>query len=128
MRFVEELLNSGLSAEALNKKIDSMTDSIEKLALKNERNKTVQAIINEINQLLGAFEKKPTEQHMNDLKTLLSKLVAADVRVQKQKEADAVIKRLLGPATNAVTIFIKNKTVYNYKKAEAELNKLPCFK
>lgn len=64
---------------------------------------------------------------MTDLKALLAKLAATDVRVQKQKEVDAVIERLLEPATNAVTTFIKNKTVYNYKKAEAEMNKLPSL-
>ena len=127
VQVVEELLNSGLSAEALNKKIVTMPDSIEKLAFKNERNKTEQAIIKEIDQLLGTFEKNPTEQHVNDIKTLLAKMAATDVRIQKQKEVDAVIERLLEPATNAVTTFIKNKTVYNYKKAEAELNKLPSL-
>ncbi|MFL0581130.1 S8 family serine peptidase [Solibacillus silvestris] len=127
VRVVEEVLNSGLSAEALSKKIYSMPDSIEKLALKNEQNKAEQAIIKEIDQLLGIFEKNHTEQHMTDLKALLAKLAATNVRVQKQKEVDAVIERLLEPATNAVTTFIKNKTVYNYKKAEAELNKLPSL-
>lgn len=127
VRVVEELLKSGISAEALNKKIDSMPDSIEKLALKNERNKAEQTIIKEIDQLLGNFEKNPTEQHLNDFKALLAKLAATDVRFQKQKEVDAVIERLLEPATNAVTTFIKNKTVYNYEKAEAELNKLPSL-
>lgn len=34
-----------------------MPDSIEKLALKNERNKAEQTIIKEINQLVGDFEK-----------------------------------------------------------------------
>lgn len=57
LRVVDELLKSGISAEALNKKIDSMPDSIEKLALKNERNKAEQTIIKEINQLVGDFEK-----------------------------------------------------------------------
>lgn len=127
VQVVEERSNSGLSAEALNKKIDSMPNSIEKLALKNERNKTEQTIIKEIDQLLGNFEKNPTEQHVTDLKALLAKMADTDVKVQKQKEVDAVIERLLEPATNAVTTFIKNKTVYNYKKAEAELNKLPSL-
>lgn len=127
VQVVEGLLNSGLSAEALNKKIDSMPDLIEKLALKNEQNKAEQTVIKEIDQLLGTFEKEPTEQLLNDLQTLLAKLAAADVKVQKQKEADAVIERLLEPATNAVRTFTKNKTVYNYKKAEAELTKLPSL-
>lgn len=48
-----------------------MPDSIEKLALKNERNKIEQTIVKGIDQLLEKFGENPTEQHVNDLKELL---------------------------------------------------------
>ncbi|MGN7479798.1 S8 family peptidase [Solibacillus silvestris] len=127
-QIVDELLNSGLSSEALHEKIEKMPSTIEKLALKNEWNKTQQTVIQEIDQILADFMKNPTEQRHTQLTELLAKMASADVKVEKQKEIDAAISALLEPAANAVNIFSKNKTVYNYKKADAELEKLPALK
>ncbi|MBD8035764.1 S8 family peptidase [Solibacillus sp. A46] len=125
---MSEMLNSDLSATSTISKIETMPNTIEKLALKNDWNKSQQTIISQIDQILADFVRTPTEQKYNQLIGLLEGVVSVDIKLHKQKQLDATIARLFEPATNAVNVFNRNKTNYNYKKAETELKKLPSLK
>ncbi|WP_336046141.1 S8 family peptidase [Solibacillus ferritrahens] len=125
---INEILNSDVSVKSKFSKIETMPNTIEKLALKNEWNKSQQTIITQIDQILADFAKNPNEQKNNQLNELLTEVVSTDLKFRKQKEIDAVIAALIEPAVNAVNVFSKNKTIYNYKKADAELKKLPSLK
>ena len=127
-QIINEILNSDISANLKLSKIETLQNTIEKLALKNEWNKSQQKILSQIDQILADFAKNPTEQKNNQLNNLLAGIVSADLKLHKQKEIDAAIDTLIEPAANAVNIFNRNKTNYNYKKADEELKKLPSFK
>ncbi|MEK3764666.1 S8 family peptidase [Solibacillus sp. FSL K6-4121] len=127
-QIINEILNSDISVNLKLSKIETLPNTIEKLALKNEWNKSQQKILSQIDQILADFAKNPTEQKNNQLNNLLAGIVSADLKLHKQKEIDAAIDTLIEPAANAVNIFNRNKTNYNYKKADEELKKLPSFK
>ena len=117
----QQALIDSVNAVDLKKKIDTSSNQVEQLALKNEWNKQ------QLDELLVAFKQNPTTANYSELMEVFNKTRVEEYKKAKQKEIDQALKLVGANVEKVVATFEHKPTVYNYKKAQEELQNMPTI-